>query len=229
MKKTVSLVLAAVLLLTCGASLASGKLSVDTENFIIPGGWLDYGYCFAKVSNVGDKPIKVNAGVFEIYDDNGEALSSSDYLYAYPDILQPGEYCYTTIHADLEESQLAVASDYMLTITGKSENDKVITRLPVECTYVPNATEGWWTRNILSATVTNNTDQTLFDIRIVMALLDADGKVLYVNSSTCYQGLTAGSTIVFDDDVSTTYLDYYAAKGVEIAGWDAIAYVELDA
>jgi len=228
MKKTLSLLLVAIMLLACGVSLAAGKLSVDSENFFVLGGWMNNGYCFAKVTNIGDKPIKVNAAVFEIYDEAGEALTSSDYLSAYPPILQPGEYCYAAIHADLKEEQIPMVSDYMLTVTGKSDNDRTIVRLPVECNYEPSLKSGWWTYNYLSAKVSNNTDQTIYNAKVVLTLLDKDGKVLYVENKTCYEGITPGSSIIFRDDVSSTYLDYYTEKGIEIAGWDAIAYYEID-
>ena len=60
-------------------AFCAGKLSVAQENFHVVSYWGTYGYAFAKVENIGDKPIKVNAGVLEIFDENGDALTSSDY------------------------------------------------------------------------------------------------------------------------------------------------------
>lgn len=227
MKKTVVFILALVLTLcTCVPGLAAGKLNVDTENFVVISGYWSYGYCYAKVSNTGNQPIKINAGVFEIYDEEGNPLTSSGYVNAYPSCLQPGEYAYTKVNSELTEEQLPLVDDYMLTLTGKSDKDTVVTKLPVEVEYQPNVENGWFTYNYLTGTVTNNTDETLFDIRIVMVLLDADGNVLYLAADTLYDGLTPGSGIVFRCDVDSNFLDYYAAQGIEIASCDAIAYIE---
>ena len=83
MKKIVCFLLSLFLCLSAVSAFAAGKLSVTKENFHYVTSFWNYGYAYAKVENVGDKPIKVNAGVLEIYDANGEALTSADYVQAY--------------------------------------------------------------------------------------------------------------------------------------------------
>ena len=80
MKKMVCLLLACMMTLCSASALAAGKLSVTQENFHYVENYWNYGYAYAKVENVGDKPIKVNAGVLEIYDADGEVITSTDYV-----------------------------------------------------------------------------------------------------------------------------------------------------
>ena len=68
MKKLLAL---ALFMGTLGCSmpvLAAGKLSVEQENFHVIQSYSVYGYTYAKVANVGDKPIKINTGLLEIFD-----------------------------------------------------------------------------------------------------------------------------------------------------------------
>ena len=91
MKKIVALLLTIALCLGCTAALAAGKLDVVQENFIVVPSYSTYAYAYAKVENIGDKPISVNAGVLEVYNEDGDAITSADYLYAGAAVLQPGE------------------------------------------------------------------------------------------------------------------------------------------
>ena len=76
--------LAFVLCLGATSAFAAGKLSVTQENFHHITGFWNYGYAYAKVENVGDKPIKVNAGVLEMYDENGEVIADPDVAIEHP-------------------------------------------------------------------------------------------------------------------------------------------------
>lgn len=228
MKKLISCILVLTLCFACTSAMAAGKLSVTQENFHFIPSFLNYGYAYAKVENVGDKPIKVNAGVLEIYDASGDVLTSADYINAFARYLQPGEYTYVCISEDIEEGQ--VAADYMLTLTGKSENDALCQRLPVTTDLQLNVTNGWWTYNYMYATVTNNTDETLFDIEVVLALLDAEGNILHIDNDSLYsdRGLTPGSSIVIRKDISSSVIDYLSANNLTPNCVDAIAFVEID-
>ncbi len=229
MKKTLALFLAAVMLCMAIPAFAAGKLSVVKENFHFIPSYFSYGYVYAKVENVGDRPIKVNAGVLELYDAEGEVLTSTDYMNAYATYLQPGEYTYVKMYEDVEDGQ--VAADYMLNLTGKSASDQIAVRLPVQTDMALSVVEGWWTYNYIYATVTNNTDETVYSIEVVLAVLDADGNILHIEEKELYSeiGLLPGSSVTIRKDISSTYMDYFAANGLVPASVDAIAYVLVDA
>lgn len=228
MKKIVALMLTVTLCFAMFPALAAGRLTVVQENYHYVSGWSSYAYAYAKVENTGDRPIKVNAGVFEIYDANGEVLTSDDYVQAYATYLQPGEYTYVKIYEDLDEGQ--IPDDYMMTLTGKSDKSKIALRLPVETRLEMDVKDGWWEYNYMYALVTNNTDETLFGVDVVLALLDAEGNILYIDSNSLYStvGINPGSSVTFRMDINSTFIEYFEANDLQPASVDAIAYVLID-
>ena len=227
MKKIISVLLVVLLLSVSTATYAAGKLTVDQENFHVVSNYGTYGYAYAKVTNVGDKAIKVNAGVLEIYDEAGDVLTSSDYLSAYAEYLEPGDYTYVKMYSEITTGK---AADYALTLTGKSDTSKRTLRLPVETDLQLDIKDGWLTYNYMYATVTNNTDKPLYGIRVVLALLDAEGNILDIEDENMYddKALTPGSSMIVRKDISSTFMDYYKANGIVPASVDAIAYVIED-
>ena len=227
MRKIVSMLLCMLLLSGGSGTLSAGKLVVDQENFLVVSNYWTYGYVFAKVSNAGDKPIKVNAGVLEIYDEDGNAITSSDYLSAYAAYLEPGEYTYVKMYSEIESG---TASDYMLTLTGKTDNSMRTVRLPVETDLQLDVKSGWFTYNYMYATVTNNTDEPIYSISVVMALLDAEGNILDIEDDNLYsdRALTPGSSMIIRKDIPSAYMDYFAKNSIVPTAVDAIAFVNVD-
>lgn len=229
MKKIVAYLLVVLMLMTCSTAFAAGKLSVTQENFHFIASYWNYGYVYARVENVGDKPIKVNAGVLEIYDADGEVITSTDYLNAYATYLQPGEYTYVELYEDMEATD-SVPDDYMLTLTGKSDNSQIALRLPVETKLEMNVVDGWWTYNYMYAVVTNNTDDVVYNLEVVLALLDADGNILYIDGHDLYSsvGVNPGASVTFRLDISSSFIEYFDANGLVPVSVDAIAYAIVD-
>lgn len=229
MKKIVCLILAFVLCLGATSAFAAGKLSVTQENFHHITGFWNYGYAYAKVENVGDKPIKVNAGVLEMYDENGEVITSTDWVQSYATYLQPGEYTYVSMYEDLEEGA-AAPDDYMMTLTGKSDTSVTALRLPVETKLELGVVDGWWEYDYMYATVTNNTENPLYEIEVVLALLDAEGNILNIESKELYGelALMPGSSMIVRKEISSSFMEYYEANGIVPASVDAIAYVLVE-
>ena len=223
--------LALVVLMLCCASvtaMAAGKLNVAQENFHKIDMYSPYGYLYAKVENVGDKPIKVNAGLLEIYDENGDPLTSTDYINAYVTYLQPGAYTYVRAYDEVEQGLDAV-DDYMFTVSGKSDKDTEVIVFPCEAYYEVDTSNPYWTKNNMYATFTNTSDKPLYNIEVVAALLDAEGNILYVESDTMYNNaLHAGSTVTVRFDVSSSFIEYYEANGFVPVSVDALAYAKVE-
>ena len=224
MKKVVSILLVVLLLSVSTATYAAGKLTVDQENFYVVSSYGTYGYAYAKVSNAGDKATKINAGVLEIYDEAGDVLTSSDYLTAYAEYLEPGEYTYVKMYSEITSGK---AADYNLTLTQKTDNSERTLRLPVETDLQMDVKSGWWTYNYMYATVTNNTDKPIYGIRVVLVLLDAEGNILDIEDESMYdnKALTPGSSMIVRKDIPSAHMDYFKANGIVPASVDAIAYV----
>ena len=217
-----------ILILISSYATAAGKLSTTQENFWVISGWSTYAYAYAKVENVGNKPIKVNAGVLEVYDENGDVITSSDYIDAHAKYLQPNEYTYATIHSSVEIAEdVGKPDDYMLTITGKTEDSGTTMRLPVEGKLSLGEGSGWSKGDYVYATVTNNTEEIAYGISVVFALLDAEGNILYVGDDDIYstRGLTPGSSLVFKMSISSSHMEYFDSKGIKPTSVDVIAYI----
>lgn len=229
MKKLLALVLVSLFIFSAVPAFAAGKLSVTQENFIVTNVYSMYGYVYARIDNIGDKPIKVNAGVLEIFDGDGNAITSSDYLMAYAEYLQPGEYTYAYIYDEIEGVEESDVDDYMLTITGKSSNDYTTQRLPVFTAYAKNVKDGYFSYDYMVATVTNDTDTPIFDVNVVLALLDAAGNILYMESTSMYsdKAIMPGSSIQVREAVSQSFIDWYEKNGMVPVSVDAIAYVNV--
>ena len=229
MRKIVCFALSLIMILFSTYASAAGKLSTTKENFWVISGWSTYAYAYAKVENVGNRPISVNAGVLEVYDVNGDVITSSDYLHKYAKCLQPNEYTYVSISSSIEVAEnLGTPDDYMLTVTGKTDDTSSTKRLPVESRLSLGEGSGWSKGDYVYATVTNNTDEIVYDISIVCAVLDDDENILYMDSDNLYnsRGLTPGSSIVFKMSISSSFMDYFAAKGIKPTSVDTIAYID---
>ena len=172
-------------------------------------------------------PRPTTTGVLEIYDEAGDVITSSDYLSAYAEYLEPGEYTYVKMYSEITSGK---AADYAMTLTGKSDNSKHTVRLPIETDLQLGVKDGWWTYDYMYATVTNDTDKPLYGIRVVLALLDAEGNILNIDDESMYddKALTPGSSMIVRKSISSTFMDYYKANGIVPASVDAIAYVIED-
>ncbi len=229
MKRILMLVLVLFVVLSAAPAFAAGKLSVTQENFIITNSYGMYGYAYSRIDNVGDKPIKVNAGVLEIFNADGDAITSSDYLREYAEYLQPGEYTYASIYAEIEGVAEADVDDYTLTITGKSDSDYISQRLPVTTEYAEDVDEGYYTTNYMYAIVTNNTDEPVYGVDVLLVLLDADGNILYMDDADMYseKAIMPGSSIKIRKEVSSLFIAWYEKEGFVPASVDAIAFVNV--
>jgi len=228
MKKVVSIVLALSMVLILCSAEAAGKLNVIQENFHIVTSYTTYGYAYAKIENSGDKPIKVNAGVLEIYDEAGEVITSTDYMAAHAEYLEPGEYTYVELYSEIGDEKQA--DDYSLNVMGKSETRYKCLRLPCTMDLKLNTGDELWPRHYMFATVTNNTDQVLYDIEVVLALLDAEGNILHVESDSLYseRALMPGSSMMIRKEIYSDFIDYFEANNLVPASVDAFAFVEVE-
>lgn len=231
MKKTIILLLCLALVFSIQTAFAAGKLNVEKENFCVISSWGTNGYAFAKVANVGNKPIKINAGILELFDAEGENITSSDSLYKYAEYLQPDEYTYVYMKSSVESEQVELVDDYLLTITGKSENDYLSKRFAVsDLQYVPNVKSGWSTYDYLYATVTNDSEDVLYGITVLLVLLDDKDNILFLDtvSTGSNVAILPGSSIRVKTSVDDGYLKYFEKEGITPTKVDAIAYKNIE-
>lgn len=223
-------VLVMAICMTACPTLAAGKLVVGQENFHVTDSFNLYGYAYARVENTGDRPVEFSAGLLEIYNADGDTLTSSDYLHCYPSCLEPGEigyvYAYDTI--DTAES-VSEVDDYLLTVTGKSSDSKV-TRYPAVASYQKDVQiTKYSTYDYVVAEITNDSEETVYSMEVVIALLDDNDNLLYMAYNNFYNstGINAGSTITYRDSISDTWYDTWAREGLTPTHAEVIAYSEV--
>ena len=230
MKKMVSLMLVLTLILCAAAcpAMAAGKMTVQQENFHVVDSYGVYGYGFARVENTGDKPVVFSAGLLEIYDANGDTLTSTDYISYYPDVLQPGDVGYIFSYDSVDDAEsIDDVDDYMLTVTGKSTDNEVV-RYPATGSFQENVQiSEYSSANYISAEITNDTDETVYDMDVVIALLDAEGNIMMVENNAFYNvGVTPGSTITYRREVYDSWYEAWAREGLTPAQVEVIAFTE---
>ncbi len=227
-----ALTLVMVFAIACPA-LAAGKLTVNQEKFYSLEPYEDSFYCYlyAEVTNSGDKAVQFNNALWEIYNAEGDALDSSDWMQCYPDVLEPGEVGYIRTSMSMEDVTSAEeASDYLLTVTGKNAKENPIVRLPATVEY--KYTKGdYRDYHHLVATVTNDTAETVYNFTVVYAVKDAEGNLLYVESvQPSYVGILPGTSIEVTCDLSyDSVVEALMENGtLTFDTVEAIAYVDTD-
>lgn len=229
MKKWIACLMALILCLTHVTALAGGVVTVEQVQFTEINDLWHSVYGFARVKNTGDAAIYLEDGLMQVWDAENGIVASTSYMDAHAACLQPGEYTYVEMSCDIDDG--AAAPDHA-EITVGAESDFYYTnlRLPVATDLKLNVTEGWWDYNYMYAAVQNNTDMILYDIEVVLALLDSEGNILYIDSHDLYDdtGLAPGSKIMIRKDISSSFMDYFETNGIVPASVDAIAFVELE-
>lgn len=234
MKRFWALVLAlAVLAALPGSSLAAGKMTAVQENFYVVNSYSIYGYVFARVENTGDRPVGYSAALLEIYNANGDPLASDTYPNVYGKYLQPGEYAYVKHYERVEgiESYTEV-DDYSFTISGKSDSSHTTKRFACKAEYFPDLeVSKYRTENVILATFTNDSEEVVFGLDVVMALLDDEGNILDIENVNLYSsvGVNPGSSITVTAEVSSAMREAFERKGLSPTHVDAYAYAYFEA
>lgn len=231
MKKLVVLLLTLALAIGAASACAEGALTVEQENLHIVGTSSLYCYLYAKVKNTGDAPIWVQKGSLVVKDKEGNEIGSTTSLWRYAEYLQPGEATYVYFNPRIEGIETRdQVGDYEMNIEFQDYDRKQTFFLPSESAFEDDVTEGSWTHDYMTTTVTNDLDQTVFDLAIARVLLDAKGNILYMDSDNMYsyKGLTSGSSIVVRRQLNSNFEAYFEEMGYTPAAVEGFAYVYVE-
>lgn len=227
MKRVLALGMVLVLVALAVPALAAGKLVSSQENlYVIP--YYDTSvYCnfYAEIKNDGDKPVEFTNGLLELYDADGNSIVSSDIYYCYPMVLEPGghAFLYSNEYPDLGGKTI---EDHMLSVMGQGKVTQQIALLDTTAKFETRS-DGYYTNDYLTATITNNTGAILYGFETVFALKDAEGKLLYVVNSSWYGynvGILPGSSVQMEMTVDSTLSGYLSDNNLIPATTECIAY-----
>ena len=64
--------------------------------------------------------------------------------------------------------------------------------------------------NYMYGTLTNDTDETIYEIEAVLVLLDDEDNILYIDSENMYNvGLPTGSSITIRSQIPNEFVEYF--------------------
>lgn len=209
------------------APVTEGKLSVSNEQMIYFEEYSStHGYLFAKVENIGGRDTSVYDCYAEFFNAAGDRIAYEDYGNTYARYLKPGEYTYLRVwvYDELKEQP----ADYSLNVIEKPNNYYYNERFPVTAELELDVDEGWQTTDYMVAAFTNEGNELIYGINVVMALLDTEGNLLYVTEKTLYDYAVApGSTVYVREEIPSGFQKYFQENNMTPSSVDAFAYVEL--
>lgn len=203
---------------------AGGKLEIVEENALFIQSYSNLQYVYAVVKNYGTADAYVQDCLLKVFDAQGNEIAVKEYGDTNAAYLKPGESTVISMNADVEE---ATPASYTLTITQGEDAYYANTRYDAQTKLALNVEDGWSVRNYLYASVTNNTDDTVYDLEAAFALRDEDGSIIYVDDKTCYDlGIPSGGSVIVRLDIPDEFMEYYEANGIKPAAVDVIAFTE---
>jgi len=223
MKKTVACLLAAVLLLAAVPALAGESLEVLKENFWQYNNEYTQFSCFyAKVQNKSAEPVMISECDLDMKDADGNVLVQDEFGSVFGLVLQPGEYTYASFY-EYREGQEEVA-DCAFSCKETAPEDSCGT-VRFESTAVLEKTQDEWdTYLTILVSVTNPTEEPLYDLSCLAVLLDAEDNILYISTDCAYDlGIAPGSTVTFRFSVPGYYLEGMSLEGLKV---DSLALVD---
>ena len=229
MKRTIALIAAMVLALGILPAFAAGSIETTEETWYVVSHSDDYRvYYYAVVANNADKPMSINDLLFQIQDAEDNTIESTAKYKLYPEVLEAGQTGWLVISKDVKDIDNKSDIDhYLLTITSKTNDDKVTHALPATAEFIEKDEDD--NENVIRATVTNEGSENAFEITIAAAARDAEGKLLYIASDATKDiGLPAGSQLMLRSLIKTDLTDEWEDTHVTVASAEAMAYTVED-
>lgn len=225
MKKLTALILSVLLICSAATGLAEAVFTVTSQSaYVYPE--KDTGAYFARVENTGDTGAYFGDGKLELFKGGNEKLTSVDYISSNPYgiWLEPGESTYVSEYLWGSELLRATVSDAKLSVAA-GEYGYRYRKLPLEAEI--EMPDGQAYENYVNVTFTNTTDEIIYGGAIVCALLDAEGKVIFVSTNSYDTiGVHPGSTITAKLYVDYDMALYFQTNNIEPARAEAVLYYD---
>lgn len=138
--------------------------------------------------------------------------------------LEPGEYAYVreNIYDDaLDTAEVADCKFSIRAVDNGEEYEKLTSEAKIH--FEPDEEDD----NYVDVTFTNTTDEILYDYKIVAALYDQNGELLFINTEMVSGiGVHPGSTITVRLYIYEDILMYFCREGLTPTTVDALVYCE---
>ena len=185
------------------------------------------GYYYAKIQNNTQVPYFVNGGSFVLLDAEGNEIGDAQ---KYPNsrgsrYLEPGEISFISFRVDIPEG--VENPGYKVDIV--AEADSYANKdYAVDVTGTEIGTDRYG-NTTMKVSVTNTSDAFLPGINTIIALEDAEGKVIWLREEALYNyELGPNSTIKLTGSIDSDALKYFEANGIVPTTVEAYAYVDIN-
>ncbi|MBQ8072514.1 MAG: hypothetical protein IJ231_01990 [Clostridia bacterium] len=209
-------------------SASAPELTIVEENFYVRDSYSgQQGVYIAKIQNQTEEPAYLSEGSLTLQDADGNEIGRADYMGITGSCyLEPGEATFVSIIADVDEGVTASVSGH----TARLQSSAITYQTPDISLDVSAAElrkeEGYYVSYYTAATVTNTTDEPMSRISAVVAVRDADGKLVDLTSSGLYQNeLAAGSTVTLIDSMDSRAQEYATGNGLTLDSVEAYAWI----
>lgn len=193
-------------------------------------------YVYAEIRNDGDKNIALDGGIV-VADAEGNVLDEQSYLFPYPSALAPGETAYVMESLMFEKTDAVTKAEQIASVKVSVHADEYTSdpELPVytacEVSYGPGVNAyGMEVDGLTSFTVTNNTGADLKNPRVIAALYDTEGKMIYVTSELVGSFNTLripdGGSFMLDCEEFYFVSDWMEANGIVPGSIQCLAFGE---
>ena len=238
MKRLVVLIIVLLVVFSTPA-FSAGKITVTQEKlYVLPLYSSHVSFFYAELKNTGNKPIVVNDGLIELFDNEGVTIDVDSITDCCPWVLNPGAvgYMFNILTVEDDERERYI-DDYLLTIIGSGTCNVAYTKYLAcdgefqEIKYSPFDETGFDAIRI-DATIYNDIDEILFsdEIRIAIALYDSDNKLLYTDCiSPNFKdriAIPAGQSVIFYKNVENMIVESWRKDGIRPTRIETIGYYE---
>lgn len=226
MKRFIALLLVVCCVVTAASvAFADAKMTIKEKKLItFDGDWK--GYFYAKVENTGDTAGYVDYGGKLVgFDADDNVILTENYVGTYPSRirLEPGEYAYIKEYFLENELKTNTIADYKFSIKTETRGNDY-DKLPCEATIGYGGSDSY--DNYVYVTLTNTTNNILYDFAITVALYDQNEQLMFVNGdSTSSLGIHPGSTVTIKVHIDHDLVEYYARNNLTPTTVNSIVYV----
>lgn len=226
MRKLFAIALSLCLLLTCAC--AEDALQITKETYLPIELYEDsnYAFMFAEVTNTGDVTIALDSAEVTMLGADGEEVDTFGLYNASPWYLAPGETAWVYGDEYLDDTALDAVPGHQLNIEYEDAEDyDPMFRMPVsgEAQLISEYGEELWR---VTLTITNTTEETIFNSYIAYALYDEAGNLLYVADEGLGEfGLLPGQSFLMLSDVEAAFTSHWAKNGVTPAAVEAFVFI----
>ena len=203
-------------------------VTVVEDNFYVREGYgCQEGVYLAKIQNNNDVAVYLSNGSMILRDAENNEVGMVEYLGTTGSTyLEPGEATFISITADVNEGAVVDSYNVNLSTTLQSYQTPD-TGLDVSAVELREEKD-YFTNYYAAATITNTMDQPLSDISAVIAVRDAEGKLIDVTCQGLYMNeLAAGSSITLVNNLDSRAVDYCTNNGIALGQVEAFAWIPV--